>query len=128
MLCPACGAANAEGSSYCAKCGGPLAGLRVAAKDDVGSVVVFTRLLKCVGVIVFLMSAFPFLVGLLKTYNALGGAAASERAKMLLVGVTEALRSGLLWLAGGVVFCVFIFILSRSLVRDAERQRRGYLK
>ena len=105
-----------------------MAGLRVAAKDDVGSVVVFTRLLKCAGVIVFLMTAFPFLVGLLKTYCALGGASAAEKATMLSEGISESFRSGLPWIAGGAVFCIVIFILSRSLVRDAKRQRRGSLK
>jgi hypothetical protein len=125
MLCPKCGAANAEGSNYCAKCGGALAGFGVAGEDDVGSVVVFARLLKCAGVIVFLMSAFPFLLGLLKTYYALGGASAAEKAVMLSGGISESFKSGLPWVAGGAVFCIVVFILSRSLVRDARRPRRG---
>jgi len=58
----------------------------------------------------------------------LGGASAAEKATMLSEGISESFRSGLPWIAGGAVFCIVIFILSRSLVRDAKRQRRGSLK
>jgi hypothetical protein len=125
ILCPECGASNAEGSKYCANCGSALGGVGVDANDGARGVVVFTRLLKGVGVIVFLMSAFPLLVGLLKTYYALGGASAAEKAVMLSEGISESFKSGLPWVAGGAVFCIVIFILSHSLAHNANRKARG---
>ena len=128
MLCRACGAANAESSDKCAKCGVPLARSRGGPQAGVEGIVIFAWLLKCVGVIVFLISAYPFFGGLLKTYCALGGASAAEKATMLSEGISESFRSGLPWIAGGAVFCIVIFVLSRSLIRDARRQHRGPLK
>jgi hypothetical protein len=127
MLCPECGAANVEGSRYCARCGRPLAGVGPGPVDDVGAVVVFARALKWAGVLAVLVGAFPLLAGLLKTCRALGGAAPSERTTMLRIGIGEAFGAGLPWLAGGIVFCICIFILSRSLVRGARRRRRSLL-